>query len=132
VSLPVLISCRVAVVFAIQSWLAESPEQKRTSSTPAYFQVGMSGESLHLESVNSANYIKSCPSLLYAVFLPITLDRRLTVCTELLFAAPPAPARQFRNGNWDRSSRRCTAIVIHRVVQPTSGVEESRPCVSIL
>ncbi|KAF2034409.1 hypothetical protein EK21DRAFT_108031 [Setomelanomma holmii] len=36
----------VAVVFAIQSWLAESPEQKRTSSTPAYFQVGMSLMSL--------------------------------------------------------------------------------------
>ncbi|KAF2653974.1 SUI1-domain-containing protein [Lophiostoma macrostomum CBS 122681] len=31
----------VAVVFAMQSWLAESPEQKRTSSTPAYFSVGM-------------------------------------------------------------------------------------------
>jgi hypothetical protein len=45
VSLPMLISCRVAVVFAIQSWLAESPEQKRTSTTPAYFQVGMSGTS---------------------------------------------------------------------------------------
>ncbi|EAT91882.2 hypothetical protein SNOG_00387 [Parastagonospora nodorum SN15] len=35
----------VAVVFAIQSWLAESPEQAKTSSTPAYFQVGMSGKS---------------------------------------------------------------------------------------
>ncbi|KAF1841448.1 SUI1-domain-containing protein [Cucurbitaria berberidis CBS 394.84] len=33
----------VAVVFAIQSWLAETPEQKRTASTPAYLQVGMSG-----------------------------------------------------------------------------------------
>lgn len=44
VSRPVLISHRVAVVFAIQSWLAESPEQKRTSTTPAYFQVGMAGE----------------------------------------------------------------------------------------
>ncbi|KAF2691506.1 hypothetical protein K458DRAFT_1518 [Lentithecium fluviatile CBS 122367] len=36
----------VAVVFAIQSWLAESPEQKRTASTPAYFSVGMSFMSL--------------------------------------------------------------------------------------
>merc|ERR1711964_239225 len=32
----------VAVVFTIQSWLAETPEQKKTSTTPAYFQVGMS------------------------------------------------------------------------------------------
>ncbi|EON67654.1 hypothetical protein W97_06797 [Coniosporium apollinis CBS 100218] len=30
-----------AVVFALQSWLGESPEQKRTSSTPGYFSVGM-------------------------------------------------------------------------------------------
>ncbi|KAF2176169.1 translation initiation factor SU [Zopfia rhizophila CBS 207.26] len=30
-----------AVVFALQSWLAETPEQKRTSATPAYFSVGM-------------------------------------------------------------------------------------------
>lgn len=42
----VLTSSRVAVVFAIQAWLAETPEQKKTSSTPAYFQVGMSGEYL--------------------------------------------------------------------------------------
>jgi hypothetical protein len=39
-----LTRCRVAVVFAIQAWLAETPEQKKTSSTPAYFQVGMSGK----------------------------------------------------------------------------------------
>jgi hypothetical protein len=45
VSLSVLISCRVAVVFALQSWLAESPEQRKTSATPAYFQVGMSRKS---------------------------------------------------------------------------------------
>ncbi|KAF2265314.1 SUI1-domain-containing protein [Lojkania enalia] len=37
---------KVAVVFALQSWLAESPEQKQTSSTPAYFSVGMAFMSL--------------------------------------------------------------------------------------
>ncbi|KAI8937557.1 hypothetical protein NX059_005273 [Plenodomus lindquistii] len=36
----------VAVVFAIQSWLAETPEQKKTSTTPAYFSIGMSVMSL--------------------------------------------------------------------------------------
>ncbi|PVI06556.1 hypothetical protein DM02DRAFT_649678 [Periconia macrospinosa] len=36
----------VAVVFAIQSWLAESPEQSKNSATPAYFSVGMSLMSL--------------------------------------------------------------------------------------
>ncbi|KAF2477272.1 uncharacterized protein BDR25DRAFT_300259 [Lindgomyces ingoldianus] len=35
-----------SVVFAMQSWLAETPEQKRTSSTPAYFSVGMAFMSL--------------------------------------------------------------------------------------
>ncbi|KAL6712596.1 hypothetical protein ACN47E_000473 [Coniothyrium glycines] len=32
----------VAVVFAVQAWLAETPEQKKTSTTPAYYQIGMS------------------------------------------------------------------------------------------
>lgn len=39
------VHCRVAVVFAIQSWLAETPEQRRNSTTPAYFTVGMSSKS---------------------------------------------------------------------------------------
>lgn len=38
-----LIRCRVSVVFSVQSWLAETPEQKKTSTTPAYFSVGMAG-----------------------------------------------------------------------------------------
>ncbi|KAF2132256.1 hypothetical protein P153DRAFT_364687 [Dothidotthia symphoricarpi CBS 119687] len=36
----------VAVVFAIQSWLAETPDQKRKSTTPAYYSVGMAFMSL--------------------------------------------------------------------------------------
>lgn len=36
-----LIRCRVSVVFSVQSWLAETPEQKKTTTTPAYFSVGM-------------------------------------------------------------------------------------------
>ncbi|KAI9746274.1 MAG: hypothetical protein M1835_002468, partial [Candelina submexicana] len=30
-----------AVVMALQGWLSETPEQKRTGSTPGYFSVGM-------------------------------------------------------------------------------------------
>ncbi|KAL2353826.1 hypothetical protein BJ546DRAFT_113646 [Cryomyces antarcticus] len=30
-----------AVVFALQTWLAETPEQKKKASSPAYFGVGM-------------------------------------------------------------------------------------------
>lgn len=40
-----LIRCRVSVVFSVQSWLAETQEQKKTSTTPAYFSVGMAGMS---------------------------------------------------------------------------------------
>ncbi|KAJ5162358.1 hypothetical protein N7492_007750 [Penicillium capsulatum] len=32
----------VSFVFSLQSWLAESPEQKKTSSNPAYMSVFMS------------------------------------------------------------------------------------------
>jgi hypothetical protein len=35
-----------AVVFSIQSWLGESEETKKSSSTPGYFNVGMSVVSL--------------------------------------------------------------------------------------
>ncbi|TGO16464.1 hypothetical protein BTUL_0028g00660 [Botrytis tulipae] len=31
-----------SVLFAIQNWLGESPEARKTSSQPAYFSVGMS------------------------------------------------------------------------------------------
>ncbi|MCJ1370126.1 Eukaryotic translation initiation factor eIF-1 [Loxospora ochrophaea] len=30
-----------SVMFALQTWLAETPEQKRTAATPGYFSVGM-------------------------------------------------------------------------------------------
>ncbi|PWY67501.1 translation initiation factor SU [Aspergillus heteromorphus CBS 117.55] len=33
---------RVSFVFSLQSWLGETPEQKRTASTPAYMSVFMS------------------------------------------------------------------------------------------
>ncbi|KAF1934342.1 uncharacterized protein M421DRAFT_415375 [Didymella exigua CBS 183.55] len=36
----------VSVVFSVQSWLAETSEQKKTSTTPAYFSVGMAVMSL--------------------------------------------------------------------------------------
>ncbi|EGS22918.1 uncharacterized protein CTHT_0013960 [Thermochaetoides thermophila DSM 1495] len=35
-----------AVVFAVQSWLGESEEMKRSTATPGYFSVGMSIMSL--------------------------------------------------------------------------------------
>lgn len=35
-----------SVLFAIQSWLAETPAQKAASASPAYFTVGMAVLSL--------------------------------------------------------------------------------------
>lgn len=37
-----LIRCRVSFVFALQSWLAETPSQKESAATPAYMSVFMS------------------------------------------------------------------------------------------
>ncbi|KAF2105130.1 hypothetical protein NA57DRAFT_28225, partial [Rhizodiscina lignyota] len=34
-----------AVMFSVQSWLAETPEQKKNTSTPGYFSVGMASQS---------------------------------------------------------------------------------------
>ncbi|KAA6408072.1 MAG: translation initiation factor [Lasallia pustulata] len=35
-----------AVVFALQTWLAETPEQRKNASTPGYYSVGMAFMSL--------------------------------------------------------------------------------------
>jgi len=35
-----------SVLFAVQTWLSETPSQRTTSSTPAYFSVGMAVLSL--------------------------------------------------------------------------------------
>lgn len=36
-----LTKSRAAVVFALQTWLAETPEQRKNASTPSYYSVGM-------------------------------------------------------------------------------------------
>lgn len=33
--------CRAGVVYSIQNWLGESEMQKKTSTTPGYFNVSM-------------------------------------------------------------------------------------------
>lgn len=52
---PVLIRCRVSVVYSIQSWLAETPDQKSKTTTPAYFSVGMARKSSVLYLKTSTN-----------------------------------------------------------------------------
>lgn len=39
-----LTTVRASVVFSLQAWLSESPEQAKTASQPAYFGVGLSCE----------------------------------------------------------------------------------------
>ncbi|KAK3336848.1 hypothetical protein B0T19DRAFT_410756 [Cercophora scortea] len=65
-----------AVAFSLQSWLGESEETKKTSSTPGYFSVGMSLMSLIV------TYLP--------LFLPPTAGpQRGGSATD---AAPPVPA----------------------------------------
>ncbi|KAJ5884980.1 hypothetical protein N7495_009490 [Penicillium taxi] len=37
---------RVSFVFSLQTWLAESPDQKNSASTPGYMSVGMAAMAL--------------------------------------------------------------------------------------
>lgn len=37
-----IVTNRASVVFSIQSWLGESEDSKKNSTTPGYFSVGMS------------------------------------------------------------------------------------------
>ncbi|PQE03503.1 family UPF0139 protein [Rutstroemia sp. NJR-2017a BVV2] len=50
-----------SVVFAIQNWLGESSEAKKTSSQPAYFSVGMSDHLLILLPPDLPTNVPSSP-----------------------------------------------------------------------
>lgn len=53
-----------AVIFAAQSWLAETPTQKAKSSTPAYFSILMAVMSLLVVSFGQWHNASSKPDLL--------------------------------------------------------------------
>lgn len=66
---------RTSLVFSLQTWLAETPEQKRDASTPGYLSVLMSGKyqrtiaATFYENTNSSSTIVMavatvCPSSL--------------------------------------------------------------------
>ncbi|KAK4156998.1 protein Asterix [Chaetomidium leptoderma] len=63
-----------AVVFSIQSWLGESEETKKSSSTPGYFNVGMAAMSL------------------IVTYLPLFLPQAGTQQGSATGAPAPAPA----------------------------------------
>jgi hypothetical protein len=88
-------SIRAAVVFSIQSWLGESEESKKNSTTPGYFSVGMSSTftpskrdtqalllaSAVLNEELTLTWLQSCPSLLPT-----------SPCSSLLPGLGPLPA----------------------------------------
>ncbi|KUM66368.1 hypothetical protein ACN42_g693 [Penicillium freii] len=69
----------VSFVFSLQSWLGESPEQKKTASTPAYMSVLMSLMAL----------VVVCPSTLQASETP-QINKPLQTYFPL-FLPPQAP-----------------------------------------
>jgi hypothetical protein len=94
-----LTRCRVAVVFAIQAWLAETPEQKKTSSTPAYFQVGMSGKNLLYHTHDQlANYIAVMSLLVVSqplgVTSPLMTDTMPQSYSSMFLPPPPVRSGQ--------------------------------------
>lgn len=85
---------RTAVVFALQSWLAETPAKKKASSTPGYFSVAMACSSL---SPLRFFYIWLTDVLLvmalFMGYLPLFLPpvpNRAGTGTEAPAAAPPS------------------------------------------
>lgn len=50
---------RAAVVFSVQSWLGESEETKKSTSTPGYFSVGMS-RTISVITLEADSYTLTC------------------------------------------------------------------------
>lgn len=47
-----------AVIFAVQSWLSETPAQKAAASTPSYFSIGMALLSVGVVSITLKHAIR--------------------------------------------------------------------------
>ncbi|KAJ5594458.1 uncharacterized protein N7459_000666 [Penicillium hispanicum] len=65
----------VSFIFSLQTWLAESPEQKKTAATPAYMSVGMSLMALVVVRLSQCYYRTSTypltfPQTYFPLFLP--------------------------------------------------------------
>lgn len=63
-----------SVLFAIQTWLSETPSQRATSSTPAYFSVGMAVLSLGVVSLATCSTTLKCDAdSMFQVYMPLFL-----------------------------------------------------------
>jgi hypothetical protein len=118
------------VVFAIQSWLAESPEQRRTSSTPAYFQVGMSGKSIETEVESGANCCLVMSLLVVSHLACNTSSRKLTMCHRVTLRCSSRPRQAVQE--WQLVQKHQELYLRHDASAWCDQRQESRTCVSIL
>jgi hypothetical protein len=97
---------RASVVFAIQNWLGESQEAKKSSSQPAYFSVGMSSELLGPFCWLRGN---ANPGLLVMALVVVGLSTQrfqnhpLTTCTDISPDVLTSPAYSWPR-YWHRST----------------------------
>lgn len=115
---------RVSFVFSLQSWLGESPEQKKTASTPAYMSVLMSCSLLSVPLFCSAGLISWRDIVMALVVvcisnlqdsnaLSLTNHCRpisLSSCLRRPLGVPPAPPHRLR---WPLEHPNLLNILLH-------------------
>jgi hypothetical protein len=115
---------RVSFVFSLQSWLGESPEQKKTASTPAYMSVLMScsflsvplfclQELISWRGIVMALVVVCISSLQDSDALSLTNHCRpisLSSCLRRLLGVPPAPPHRLR---WPPERPNLPNILLH-------------------
>ena len=84
-----------AVIFAVQSWLAETPAQRAKSATPGYFSVLMAIMSLAV--VSSGSETTDQPA-------------RLTLYQSVIYATVPAAAAESSSQRYS-STTACSAMM---------------------
>ncbi|KAF2625957.1 translation initiation factor SU [Macroventuria anomochaeta] len=112
----------VSVVFSVQSWLAETPEQKKTSTTPAYFSVGMAVMSLLVSTKRTLYY-----SQLYRHSIPCARNNNPThsahatlVCMSIENLKTFDPFAEADEGTGEKSSAQ-SQDYIHIRIQQRNG-----------
>jgi hypothetical protein len=86
-----------SVLFAIQSWLSETPSQRATTSTPAYFSVGMAVLSLGVVSFATCSTASDC---------------RADICLGVYAPFPTSAGWEGGTRNWNRGASGCWFVVL--------------------
>ena len=68
-----MILSRASLLFSLQNWLAETPEQSRKAGTPAYVGVGMSGKTPIFSEPSGINTKLLCRVVMAISVVRITL-----------------------------------------------------------